>query len=119
MIFNKFEIVLNYICNQIMKYNEYSLDQHKKIGYLIYGNNIVKNLDGPIYISKQNFYNFLADKDFDKKIIDDLLILWNFDKIKFIYFINSDNLESSFICNDWVNFRPILYLILKQINFKF
>lgn len=102
-----------------MKYNEYSLDRHKKIGYLIYGKNEIKNSNGPIYIYKDDFYKFLADKDFDKKIIDDLLILWNIDKIKFIYFINSNDLQSSFTCNDWVNFRPILYLILKQIDYNF
>lgn len=106
-----------------MRYNNYTNELHQNIGIKIYNKDLVKNNSGDIsYITNTDIIEFIKkkNKSVDEELIKDIMDIWSHEsKIKFYYYGGKlkDNQELTFYCSDWYKFKPILFLILTQINY--
>lgn len=106
-----------------MRYNNYTNKLHQIIGLKIYNKELIKNNSGDIsYITNTDILEFVKkeNKNLDDELIADIMNIWSHEsKIKFHYYggILKDNQDLTFFCSDWYKFKPILFLILSQINY--
>ena len=92
-----------------MKYEDYTVEYHTKIGSLISSKNIV---------TIENLKDFFKTYNYSEVIINDILKIWGYDKIKLSFlveFANEDPMKLP--SNEWLEFRPVLYLLLKYVNY--
>jgi len=94
-----------------MKYEDYTVDYHSHIGTLISSKN---------HITLEDLKGFLKKYNYSEIIIDDILKIWGYDKIKLSFVVQfKDDSENPMTLpsNEWLEFRPVLYLLLKYIGY--
>ena len=104
-----------------MLYKNYTNKIHLDIGFELNSNIIKKNPGDISFITIENIIVFCKKYDYNEDI---KLILRDYLKsniIKFYCFLGKTNKqidpEFGFPCQDWVNFKPLLYLILSKIKY--
>jgi hypothetical protein len=106
-----------------MEYYKYTNEIHQNIGMKIYNKELLKNKSGDVsIITYLDIIEFVKkeNKNIEIELIKDILNIWSHDStIKFHYYGGKlkDDTDLSFYCNDWYKIRPVLFLILIQINY--
>ena len=99
-----------------MIYSQYTVEIHNNIGKEIFNKHIeLDNSETVSFITQENIIEFCNKyKKIDENIIGDILKIWSYEKkIKYYYTSNG----FGFNCHDWINFKPILYIILDKIGY--
>lgn len=104
-----------------MQYENYTNQDHEKIGFKILNKDVLKTNSGDItYITKSDILDFCHKySNIDDILISDILKIWSFEeKIKFYYYggIMRER-DISFVCHEWIQFKPIMFIILQMISY--